>query len=139
MLFAPSLIVPSRRLLTPAGCEIAVRKYSALRRQASEAEPHVVAGRIVGFLRARHGSKTAENVHAETGIPAKTVAKWMERASIPSGLAILRLTKVYGVEFLAALISAPWIDELARAEQLARADRAVADAIAARDRLRDPA
>lgn len=79
----------------------------------------VVAERLGDFLRAKHPVKTAENVAADTGIAAPTVARWLDRGSAPTLWATLRLVGAYGAEVLCALMDQP----PASLETAARAER----------------
>lgn len=94
-------------------------------------EPNAWGGSLDGeclrlFLSDRHPTKTAENVASETGVPLKTVRRWMvDPESEPSLVNFLRLYLVYGPPFLVAvLVNCPaWADAQARrahAEQLSR-------------------
>lgn len=67
----------------------------------------VVAERLGDFLRAKHPVKTADNVAADTGIQAATVARWLDRGSAPNLWATLRLVGAYGAEVLCALMDQP--------------------------------
>lgn len=95
-----------------------MEQYSSARRQLSVKKAPDVGSRVVDFLRTRYPQKTAEHVSADTGIAIATVGKWMERASVPGGVAIIILTSVYGPEFLNAIMHSPpaWLDEAARSE-----------------------
>ena len=99
------------------------------------------ADRVIALLTRYHPFKTAESVAADTGIRAGTVRQWMARESAPNFAAFCKLIGAYGPEILVAALESPpkWLDDAARAEQLAQADRAVADALAARERLRSAA
>ena len=70
------------------------------------------------FLRKEHPTKTAEFVNARTGIPVKTVRKWLDHENAPNGPAILTLALYYGPQVLAAcFVGAPaWIDQASRVE-----------------------
>ena len=115
-----------------------MRQASARRGQLSDDCRTDVAQRIVDFLRRLHGSKVAENVFADTGIPAETVQKMIDRVSMPSGLNLLRLLRFYGPALVCAIMDdlPEWVSEAAHAEQVKRADRHLAEALAARDALR---
>lgn len=114
-----------------------MRQYSGSGGHLTAVSPTNVGSRVVHFLRARHPSKTADNISAETGINAGTVSKWLERASVPGGIAILRLAAAYGPEFLlAAYPKAPaWLDAAARAQRLAALDAQLAALQDERDSL----
>ncbi|MCE4223433.1 hypothetical protein HCU64_06690 [Methylobacterium sp. C25] len=79
-------------------------------------ERTVVADRTIDFLRRLHPQKTAENVAADTGIAAATVARWMDRGSAPNSAAFLKLLGAYGPELLCATMDNPasWIDRACR-------------------------
>src|SRR6185295_17804437 len=119
---------PFRSPLMLKSSEVSLRQYSGSRGHLSDVSSTSVGTRVVEFLRARHPVKTADNISAETGIGAWTIAKWLERASVPGGIAILRLAAAYGPEFLlAAYPKAPaWLDAAARAQRLAALDAQLA-------------
>ena len=77
---------------------------------------------MIAFLRHRHPLKTPDHVAAESGVPAGTVQKWLDRGSAPSVAHYCRLWLAYGPEFLAATIErAPaWLDAAHRAEEATR-------------------
>lgn len=81
-------------------------------RQSSEFVPTDVGDRVVGFLRRLHPAKTAALVAADTGCGVDAVEKWLERASVPNGRAMLRLFLAYGPEFICAVVDNPpaWLD-----------------------------
>lgn len=108
-------------------------QYWASMRQLGAKSSPAVAERTVAFLRSRYRTKTADCVSADTGISAKTVAKWLERSSAPGGIAILQLIAAYGPEFLRAIMTSPpaWLDDAARAEE-ARKLKAEIDALNAK-------
>lgn len=86
------------------------------------------AAKIVDFLRARYGgARIPESVEVDTGIPAATVRKWIDRASAPSLAAFVTLIANYGPEFLACVLprSAAWLDTAARASRHARIQRQI--------------
>lgn len=114
-----------------------MRQYSGSGGHLSDVSPTTVGSRVVHFLRARHPSKTADNIAAETGLVAGTVAKWLERSSVPGGIAILRLAAAYGPEFLlAAYPKAPeWLDAAARAHRIAALDVKLAELQSEREAL----
>lgn len=97
-----------------------------------------VGNRVIDFLRERHPRKTAENIEAETGIAAKTVAKWLEGVCLPGFPAVLTLTSAYGPEFLCAVMDNPprWLSEAARLEKAAQVERQIAALQADLARLR---
>lgn len=99
-----------------------MRKYSGEKLQYTVRSSTILGERVVDFLRAMHPVKTVENVSADTSIGTHTVAKWMERASVPGGIAIMRLIAVYGPEFLIAAFPnvPPWLRDASRAYQLDR-------------------
>lgn len=81
------------------------------------------AERVAAFLRAQHPLKTPQCVEAETGIPAGTVRKWLEQGNIPSGEAMLALSKRYEAPFLCAAYpddEDAWFFEVARQQEQAR-------------------
>ena len=88
---------------------------------SSESRTTIVGERIEKFLRTRHPAKTADNVSADTGCSRAQVLKWLERSSVPNGVALLRLMSAYGPEFLSAVMGerAPrWLDDAWRAERI---------------------
>ena len=97
-----------------------------------------VAQNIVDFLRRRYPANTAVNVGADTGIPIETVQKMIDRVSMPSGFNLLRLMGTYGPELICAALDQPfeWASKAAHDVQLERAERNLAEALAARDALR---
>ena len=101
-----------------------MRQASHTGRRPSLSIPTNVGARVVAFIRARHPGKTADNVAAETGVSAASVAKWLERGNAPNAVAMLMLIAAYGPEFLASVVPhAPnWLSAAARAEQLAAID-----------------
>ncbi|GBU18057.1 hypothetical protein AOPFMNJM_4003 [Methylobacterium jeotgali] len=106
-----------------------MRKSGEVLRQLGVIEPQTFAERIGEFLRGIHPAKTAANVEADTGISAKTVSKWLERASSPSGTAYHRLIEAYGPElfvFVSPDASPASLQEAARVCQQARLERQAA-------------
>lgn len=114
-----------------------MENHSAFGRKFGASIPHDMGTRVVDFVRSMHPQKTALCVSAETGISAKTVAKWLERVSSPGGLAVLQLTAAYGPEFLVAVFpTAPaWLSAAHRAERAAQIERRLASLQAERDAL----
>lgn len=112
---SPSLDGPA--FAPPVGLTKAVSRRPA--RKASTDAPTTVGDRIGDFLRARHPSKTAENVAAETGCSVDQVEKWLERGSAPNAPAMCRLIAAYGPEFLCAAMHSPpdWLHMAVRAER----------------------
>ena len=90
--------------------------------------------RLGAFLRRRYSMNTAQNVEADTGIPAATVSNWLELKSMPRALHLLRLITAYGPSLLAATYPhAPaWLDDARRAEETRRLE---AEAEEIRERL----
>lgn len=78
--------------------EKGMRKSEVVLRKVGVLHPHVFGERIAEFLRGIHPVKTALNVEADTGISNKTVSKWLEGASSPSGAAYHLLMGIYGPE-----------------------------------------
>lgn len=72
-------------------------------------------------LRLRHPAKTADCVAAATGVPVRTVEKWLDGTSSPSASAFLRLILAYGPGLLADITPAApsWLSAAARTERLA--------------------
>lgn len=79
--------------------------------------------RCARFLRQMHPARTADNVAADTGLKAETIAKMLQRQSDPSGLALALMIAAYGPDFLGAV--------LPRAPAWLQADRRAADVTAA--------
>lgn len=121
---------PADRL--PSSLSGASRKrMEQSRRKATTAvgeDRTVVADRLVSFLRARHPVKTAENVAADTGIAAATVARWLDRGSAPSILQLGKLVGAYDAEVLCAILDSPpaWLVDAARQEERRRIERQIA-------------
>ena len=98
---------------------------------------HIVAGagtivlpRIIAYLQRRHPVWTAKRVSADTGIPAATITKWLNRGSAPSAGHMFSLGVAYRLDFMAAVFVE--VDEL---EVVARAKR-IADLEAETARLK---
>ncbi|GBD48144.1 hypothetical protein [Methylopila sp. Yamaguchi] len=93
--------------------------------------------RVCAFLRAIYPEKTAANVAADTGVPARTVEKWLERLSSPSWPHGLRLVAAYGPEFLCAVMDTPpaWLTEAGRAAARAQLEAQIAEIEALREEL----
>ena len=93
-----------------------------------------VADRVCDFLRAAYPDRTAANVHADTGVSAKTVEKWLARISAPGAAHLVVLVTVYGPEFLSAVLPRrpAWLDSAEREREHARLK---ADIDRIRDRL----
>ncbi len=106
-----------------------MRNSGSVLRKVGVLDPHVFGGRVAEFLRGEHPTKTALCVEAETGISAKTVAKWLEGASSPSGAAYHRLIKAYGPElfvFVSPDASPAVLREAARVSRQDRLERKAA-------------
>ncbi|GJD92891.1 hypothetical protein [Methylobacterium iners] len=97
--------------------------------QLGDAERTTVQERTTAFLRQVYPTKTAENVAADTGISANTIAKWLDRGSAPTSWAFLRLLTAYGPELACAVMTDPpaWLDRAAREEQARRLRCEIAD------------
>lgn len=98
-----------------------------------------VGQRVTNFLRARHPHKTADHVAATSGCSRSQVLKWLERESVPNGLAMLRLAHAYGPEFLEACLGdhAPnWLRKGVIEAEIERTEREIADRRARHDELR---
>lgn len=91
-------------------------------------DPKIFGEAVANFLTSRHPMKTAANVAAETGCSVHQIEKWLERASAPSGVALMRLIWAYGPEFLAAMSPrAPgWLNESVRSQRQARLEEDIA-------------
>lgn len=91
---------------------------------------------MIAFLRHMHPSKTAENVSLDSGVPAGTVQKWMDRGSAPSVVHFARLVSAYGPDFLATAFASPpaWLSQAVREERAAtlKAEIAAREAMLAR-------
>lgn len=98
-----------------------MKQSPAKKQQVCAAERTIVASRIIAFLRQRHPVKMPEHVAAAIGVSAETVNQWEQRHSLPSALAISRLTLAYGPAFFAAFLGdlAPaWLDEDVREQKM---------------------
>lgn len=93
-----------------------------VRRRSDSCSRTDVGDRVIAFLRQRHPSKTPDHVAVETGVPAGTIQKWLDRGSAPSVAHYCRLWLAYGPEFLVATAGqAPaWLDAAHRAEEATR-------------------
>ncbi|WP_162559738.1 hypothetical protein [Methylobacterium radiodurans] len=103
-----------------------MRKSGVTLRKIGVLEPQIFGERIAEFLRGIHPTKTALCVEAETQISSKTIGKWLEGASSPSGNAYHRLIEVYGPElfvFVSPDASPASLREAARICAQARAER----------------
>lgn len=76
-------------------------------------DPKLFGEAVANFLATKHPTKTAASVAADTGCSIHQIEKWIEGASAPAGLAMLRLIAAYGPEFIAAVMQPRlrWIDE----------------------------
>ena len=108
-------------------------------RQSSAFVPTDVGDRVVGFLRRLHPSKTAQSVAAETGCGVDAIEKWLERASVPNGRAMLRLFLAYGPAFLCAVVDNPpaWLDARQSAARQIELEASIARQRAELDQLRE--
>lgn len=123
----PSFFVSTS--LMPSASEKAVRQssHSASHKpgrfgQLNPASRTTVGEQIVSFLRQRRPIKTADSVSADTGVPAGTVQKWLDRGSAPSVAHFYRLVGAYGPDFLAiGFDAAPeWLASAVRTENSIR-------------------
>ena len=106
-----------------------MRKSGEVLRSIGVLEPQIFGSRIAEFLRGIHPVKTALSVEAETRISSKTVGKWLEGASSPSGNAYHRLIEVYGPElfvFVSPDASPASLRDAARICRQARLERQAA-------------
>ena len=106
-----------------------MRKSGVILRSIGVLEPQIFGARVSDFLRSIHPIKTAACVEADTGVSARTVSKWLEGASSPSGNAYHRLIEVYGPElfvFVSPEASPASLREAARVCRQARLERAAA-------------
>ena len=73
-------------------------------------------------------ARRAAIVAAETGCGIDAVEKWLERASVPNGRAMLRLFLSYGPEFLCAVVDNPpaWLDDRRRAARQIELEASIA-------------
>ncbi|MFC7663770.1 hypothetical protein [Methylorubrum suomiense] len=73
---------------------------------------------------------------ADSGVPAGTVQKWLDRGSAPSVVHFARLVSAYGPDFLSTAFATPpaWLDQAVRDERAAvlRAEIAAREAMLAR-------
>ena len=107
--------------------------------QSSEIVPTDVGERVATFLRRLHPRGTAATVAAETGCGVDAGEKWLERASMPNGRAMLRLFLAYGPAFVLAVIDeAPaWLGEAASWERQRTLEAAIAAQAAELARMRE--
>jgi hypothetical protein len=98
-----------------------MRQSSEKSRQLPEADRQMsdAGERVSAYLRRLYPSRTADQVAADTGIKTATVAKWLERESVPNGVAMLLLLTAYGPDFMGAV--------LPRAPAWLKAERRAAD------------
>lgn len=121
-----------------APSQVDLGMYGSKDRQMGVRLDSQVGPAIITFLRRRHPVKLIDCVAAETGIPPKTIAKWIERENVPSGLALLRLIMAYGPDFLVSIYpNAPqWLSTAARQKRLSALDAEIAALEAAREKLK---
>ncbi|WP_238310225.1 hypothetical protein [Methylobacterium organophilum] len=100
-------------------------------------DTQVFGERIAAFLRAEHPSKTALSVEGHTGISAKTVEKWLQGASAPSGAAYHQLIKVYGPELFVYVSPDASSEVLKNAARISRQHRLEQRAATIRQQLAD--
>ena len=88
----------------------------------------VVQDRFSNFLRSKYPIKTADNVAADTGLPAATVQRWLDRGSAPSLWALGKLIGAYDAEVLCATLENPpaWLMAAARQQERERLEREIA-------------
>lgn len=96
--------------------------------QVRDVDRTAVQGRTTEFLRSLYPVKTAENVAADTGISANTIAKWLDRGSAPASWAFIRLLEAYGPELACAVMAAPpiWLDRAASEQRRERLQAQIA-------------
>ncbi|TXN26863.1 hypothetical protein [Methylobacterium sp. WL19] len=111
---APSMLTASEKSMGKSHSAVAQVRGPAA--QAGAVDRTAVQERTTDFLRALYPQKTADNVAADTGISANTIAKWLDRGSAPTSWAFLRLIEAYGAEFACAVMAKPpaWLDRAAR-------------------------
>ncbi|TXN23996.1 hypothetical protein [Methylobacterium sp. WL9] len=117
--------------------EKVMRKSGVFLRNIGVIEPQTFAVRIAEFLRGIHATKTASCVEADTGISHKTVSKWLEGASSPSGNAYHRLIEVYGPELFCFISPDASPDSLQEAARICRQSRLERHAASIRQQLTD--
>lgn len=136
---ARTVFLPSTLLAPCSGSSWGwgTRRYSVAGTRISAEATKALGRRAVAFLRRRHDKKTSACVADETGIPISTVSKWLEGAATPSGFAIMRLTRAYGLEFLCAITDNPpdWMVKGAVDQERARLRAAIAELRARKARL----
>ncbi|MFK8250206.1 hypothetical protein [Ancylobacter terrae] len=66
---------------------------------------HVDALALGAFLRRRHPSDTAKQVATETGVPSRTVQKWLIEGAAPTFAHAMRLVAAYGPALIVACVS----------------------------------
>ena len=88
----------------------------------------VVADRVAAFLRAKYPLKTADNVAADTGLPAATISRWLDRGSAPSLWALSKLVGAYDADVLLVILDHPpsWLIDEARRQERDRIERQIA-------------
>lgn len=114
-----------------------MRKSGVVLRKIGVLEPQIFGERIAEFLRGIHPTKTAACVEAETQISSKTVGKWLEGASSPSGNAYHRLIEVYGPELFVFVSPDASPASLREAARICRAARLERQASTIRQQLSD--
>lgn len=94
-------------------------------------------GGFARFARARHPTKTAACVAAETGLPIDSVKKWLAGDAVPGGRALLALLCLYGPDLAHAMLNGmpAWMSSAARAERARKLDAEIAVRRAERDAL----
>lgn len=102
----------------PAASGITMRHSSEKKPTPVDVDATTVAERVVAFIKRKHPRKTAQCVAIDTKCSVDQVEKWIERASVPNGVAMLRLTAAYGPQFLAEVVPGfAWLDEAALNER----------------------
>ena len=79
---------------------------SVSRPRASRATSlHVDVLALGAFLRRRHPSDTAKQVATETGVPSRTVKKWLIEGAAPTFAHAMRLVAAYGPALIVACVA----------------------------------
>ena len=114
------------------------RQLGVTARQLGGSKSHDVGGALRAFLRKRHPEDTAKAVGRLVGISPHSVDKWLNRASIPSGVALLQLIIAYGPELAVALMpdGPEWLKEAWRSEARKKLTAEMAEMAAKLEQIR---
>lgn len=86
----------------------------------ADIDRRAAAARLRTALTAQFPQNTAKSIVQITGLPFKTIEKWLSCSAAPSLANILVLIDAFGADFLASLYEAPpdWLQDMARSERL---------------------